>query len=552
MCIFAKIKDLQLNLQSNPVDHRGRRTVGDRRTRRGSIIGIGGEVSGFQTGRIVKPNFQTQGRTMRRRTFLKAGAGTLATSLLIGNPNSSTLFAASPASTAAALGQSYPSQQPLTAHPAADWFRDAKFGIYFHWGPYCVPAYDNEWYSRNMYVKGSAAYKYHVATYGGPEKFGYKDFIPQFTAQKFDADEWADLFKRSGARFAGPVAEHADGWSNWDSKLTRWNAAKMGPRKDITGLMAAAVRKRNMKFIATFHHQWLWGWYPTMDKTVDCSNPEYAGLYGPAVPPSAFTRNRPAPSPEFCELWLAKVEEVVDKYQPDLIWFDSRLSIIGDRYRQEMLAYYYGKEPSWGRSVVVTCKNGDFPAGASVPDLERGRMEKLADVPWLTDTAICNRSWCHIQNPDYKSAKTLVHTLSISSARMAACSWTFAQPLRRNPPATAGTLAGDGQMAEGQRRGDLRNTALEGFRRRPHARQRGPFPRGCSLAVHRRRHPLYDQGRRALCYRARAPPNTPVPSSRCRFRPAKFSPVRLLGFRQTPLEADRRGADGYTAGKYGF
>ena len=344
---------------------------------------------------------------MRRRTFLKAGAGTVAASLFAGNPHSSALHAASPA---AAPGRNDPARKTVPRHPVADWFRDAKFGIYFHWGPYSVPAYDNEWYSRNMYVKGSAAYKHHVATYGGPEKFGYKDFIPLFTAEKFDAEEWADLFARSGARFAGPVAEHADGWSNWDSKLTRWNAARMGPKKDITGLMAAAVRKRNMKFIATFHHQWLWGWYPTMDKTVDCSNPEYAGLYGPAVPPSAF-RNHPAPSPEFCELWLAKIKEVVDNYQPDLIWFDSRLAIIGEGYRQEMLAYYYSKESAWGRNLVVTCKNGDLPAGASVTDLERGRMEKLADVPWLTDTAICNRSWCHIQNPDYKSAKTLVHTL---------------------------------------------------------------------------------------------------------------------------------------------
>jgi alpha-L-fucosidase len=310
-----------------------------------------------------------------------------------------------------APGRNDPAQKPVTQHPVAEWFRDAKFGIYFHWGPYSVPAYENEWYSRNMYVKGSAAYKYHVAKYGGPEKFGYKDFIPQFTAEKFDADEWADLFERAGARFAGPVAEHADGWSNWDSKLTPWNAARMGPKKDITGLMAAAVRKRNMKFLATFHHQWLWGWYPTMDKTVDCCKPEYSGLYGPAVPPSAFDRNNPLPSTAFCDLWLAKVNEVVDKYQPDLIWFDSRLSIIGERYRQDMLAHYYGKEPSWGKCVVVTCKNGDLPAGASVLDLERGRMEKLADAPWLTDTAICNRSWCHIQDPDYKSAKTLVHTL---------------------------------------------------------------------------------------------------------------------------------------------
>ena len=298
-----------------------------------------------------------------------------------------------------------------TAHPAATWFRDAKFGIYFHWGPYSVPAYDNEWYSRNMYVKGSAAYKYHVAKYGGPEKFGYKDFIPQFTAEKFDADDWADLFQRAGARFTGPVAEHADGWSNWDSQLTRWNSVRMGPKRDITGLMAAAVRKRNMKFIATFHHQWLWGWYPTWDKTLDCSHPEYSGLYGPAVPPSAWDRNNPPPNAEFCGLWLAKVKEVVDKYQPDLIWFDSRLAIINEKYRREMLDYYYGKEAAWGKSLVVTCKNGDLPATASVTDLERGRMEKLTDEPWLTDTAICNRSWCHIQNPDYKSATTLIHTL---------------------------------------------------------------------------------------------------------------------------------------------
>jgi alpha-L-fucosidase len=345
---------------------------------------------------------------MRRRTFLKAGAGTLAGSLFTGELNAGALCAAAPAATS---GRSDPAWKAVPPHPVAEWFRDAKFGIYFHWGPYSVPAYDNEWYSRNMYVKGSVAYKYHVAHYGGPEKFGYKDFIPQFTAEKFDAAEWAELFQRAGARFAGPVAEHADGWSNWDSQLTAWNAAKMGPKKDITGLMAAAVRRRDMKFIATFHHQWLWGWYPTMDKTVDCSNPAYAGLYGPAVPPSAFTRNRPAPSPEFCALWLAKVKEVVDRYQPDLIWFDSRLSIIGQGYRQAMLAYYYGKEPSWGRNVVVTCKNYDLPADASVLDLERGRMETLADAPWLTDTAICNRSWSHIQNPDYKSAKTLVHTL---------------------------------------------------------------------------------------------------------------------------------------------
>jgi hypothetical protein len=101
---------------------------------------------------------------------------------------------AKPAAGSIAPERNHFTRKPVTRHTVAEWFRDAKFGIYFHWGPYCVPAYDNEWYSRNMYVKGSAAYKYHVAKYGGPEKFGYKDFIPGFTAEKFDADQWADLF----------------------------------------------------------------------------------------------------------------------------------------------------------------------------------------------------------------------------------------------------------------------------------------------------------------------------------------------------------------------
>ena len=262
-----------------------------------------------------------------------------------------------------------------------------------------------------MYVKGSAAYKYHVAKYGGPEKFGYKDFIPQFTAEKFDADEWADLFARAGARFAGPVAEHADGWSNWDSKLTRWNAAKMGPKKDITGPHGGGRPQTQHEVHRHLPPSMAMGLVSDHGQDGRLLQSGVLRSLRPGRPAQRICMEYPAAKPRVLRLWLAKVNEVVDKYQPDLIWFDSRLSIIGERYRQDMLAYYYGKEPSWGKNVVVTCKNGDLPAEASVTDLERGRMEKLADVPWLTDTAICNRSWCHIQNPDYKSAKTLVHTL---------------------------------------------------------------------------------------------------------------------------------------------
>src|SRR5579871_6932787 len=123
----------------------------------------------------------------------------------------------------------------LAAYRTPDWFSDAKFGIFLHWGVYSVPAFANEWYSRNMYVKGSPAYEYHRAVYGPQDKFGYKDFIPKFTAEKFDAATWVDLFVRAGARYVVPVAEHCDGFAMYDSDFTAWDAARMGPKRDIVG-----------------------------------------------------------------------------------------------------------------------------------------------------------------------------------------------------------------------------------------------------------------------------------------------------------------------------
>jgi alpha-L-fucosidase len=139
-------------------------------------------------------------------------------------------------------------------NPAPEWFRDAKFGIYFHWGVYSVPAFGSEWYPRNMYRKDSPEYKHHVEVYGDPAQFGYHDFVPMFKAEKFDADEWAELFEKAGARFARPVAEHHDGFSMWASELTPWNVKDMGPKRDITGELARAIRKRGLRFITTFHH----------------------------------------------------------------------------------------------------------------------------------------------------------------------------------------------------------------------------------------------------------------------------------------------------------
>jgi len=125
-----------------------------------------------------------------------------------------------------------------------DWFRDAKFGIFIHWGVYSVPAFANEWYSRNMYVPGNAAYEHQVATYGPQSKFGYKDFIPQFKAEKFDPAAWVQLFSDAGARYVVPVAEHCDGFAMYQSDLTEWDAAEMGPHRDVVGLIAKAARAR--------------------------------------------------------------------------------------------------------------------------------------------------------------------------------------------------------------------------------------------------------------------------------------------------------------------
>jgi alpha-L-fucosidase len=300
----------------------------------------------------------------------------------------------------------------LSEHRTPRWFQDAKFGIYFHWGVFSVPAFDNEWYSRNMYIEGQRANKFHNLVYGSPSKFGYKDFIPMFRAEKFNPEEWAELFRKAGAKFAGPVAEHADGFSMWDSEVNEWNAARMGPRRDVVGELSRAIRNEGLTFIATLHHQWLWGWYPTMDKSLDCSNPEYAGLYGSPAPGSPFDyKNSPLPPQEFQNTFEAKTREVIDRYHPSLIYFDSRLNIIDERHLSRLISYYYKQAEQWHQEVTVTYKEKDLPAGAGTLDVERGRLGELVPFNWLTDDAIDWKSWCNVQNPSYKSADRIIDQL---------------------------------------------------------------------------------------------------------------------------------------------
>src|SRR5580658_9203978 len=152
-----------------------------------------------------------------------------------------------------------PDWNSLSQYRVPDWYRDAKFGIFIHWGVYAVPAFGSEWYPRQMYQQGSAEFKHHVETYGPQNKFGYKDFIPMFKAEKFDPDAWADLFEKAGAKYVVPVAEHHDGFAMYKTTLSKWNAAEMGPHRDILGELSAEIRRKGLIFGLSSHrieHWW--------------------------------------------------------------------------------------------------------------------------------------------------------------------------------------------------------------------------------------------------------------------------------------------------------
>ena len=289
-----------------------------------------------------------------------------------------------------------------------EWFRDAKFGLFFHWGPYSVPAYNNEWYSRNMYAKKNSINKYHVEKYGKVSEFGYKDFYPMMTGAKFDAAEWAEIVERSGAKYAGPVTEHSDNFSMWDSKVNEINCVNYGPKRDIFGECAREFRKRNIKVLATFHHQWLWGWFMSTDPDADVYDPANEKYYWKALP---LETNRYAPyrlpDEEFNKMWIDKVNEVVDKYHPDVLYFDSRTNIIDEKYRQDMTEHFYRND-----NTVLTYKQEDFPEGIGVYDIECGSFKEAREFPWQTDDRLeDNVTWCMVQNPKYKPAIRIVHQL---------------------------------------------------------------------------------------------------------------------------------------------
>lgn len=314
-----------------------------------------------------------------------------------------------------------PTWESLKQYTIPEWYINAKFGIFIHWGPYCVPAYGNEWYPRRMYLEGTDFYEHHKKVWGDHTEFGYKDFIPLFKAEKFDADEWVQLFKEAGAKFIMPVAEHHDGFPMYDSDLTEWCASKMGPERDVVGELAEATRKEGLVFAVSSHRAEHW-WFMDGGRKFpsDVQDPANEGLYGPAVEASPEMRSeewkskdwQPRPNAKFLEDWLARCCEVVDKYQPQVVWFDWWIEqAVFEPYLQRFAAYYYNRGEEWGKGVAINHKFNSYPEGVAVFDVERGQLSDTRKFFWQNDTSVSKNSWGYIEDHDYKSAGDIIADL---------------------------------------------------------------------------------------------------------------------------------------------
>ena len=305
-----------------------------------------------------------------------------------------------------------PNWQSLSKHQTPEWFRDAKFGIYTHWGPNTV-ADENasgdwaQWFGMRMYMTSNPTFEYSKKTFGDQHVFGYKDFIPMFRGEKFDAKVWAQLFEDAGAKFAGPVAIHHDNFAMWDSKLTKWNSAQMGPKRDVVGELEKEIKARNMYFMTSFHHAYAWAYYENAFE-YDAANSAYAGLY-------TMPHEKGAPETEaFKKLWLDKIKEVVIKYKPSLIWFDMDFNDnLKDIDRQKMFAFYYNWANRQKIKGVVTQKGEDVHKHTGVLDFERGKEERITPYPWLTDDSMKGDSWFYQKSDtSWKSPNDLISFLS--------------------------------------------------------------------------------------------------------------------------------------------
>ena len=310
--------------------------------------------------------------------------------------------------------------ESLSYHRTPDWYVRSKLGIFIHWGIYSVPAFGNEWYSRNMYDPAHREFQHHRDTYGDQKTFGYKDFIPDFKGENFDPKAWVALFKTAGARFVLPVAEHHDGFAMYDTAFNRWNAVNMGPKRDVIGQLKQASEEAGLTFCASTHraeHYFFMNMGRTFDS--DVNDPAYADFYGPAVyrpewgseklGETTETPSSIGPTEEWLKDWMVRTCELIDRYQPKVLYFDWWIQNHAFKpYLKKIAAYYYNRAEQWGQEVTINYKREAFAPGTATFDVERGALSGISPVPWQTCTAIGKNSWGYTRDNEFKSSRQII------------------------------------------------------------------------------------------------------------------------------------------------
>jgi alpha-L-fucosidase len=315
-----------------------------------------------------------------------------------------------------ARGMFKPTWESLRQFKTPAWLVDGKFGIFIHWGLYSVPAFANEWYARNMYQKDSKEYKHHVETWGEHTKFGYKDFIPLFSAPNFSAETWADLFREAGAKYVVPVAEHHDGFQMYKSDLCRFNAAEMGPKRDVLGELHASFDARGLVRGLSSHRVEHW-WFMNggRDFPSDVLDPNYAEFYGPMGQSPEDNENKiysGGITQEFMDDWLARCVELVDNYRPKIIYFDWWIKINPMReHLKRFVAYYYNRGREWGEEVAIVYKVEGLEPDMAVFDVERGQLADIRTPFWQSDTALARNSWGYTEDQVWKDPDEIIGDL---------------------------------------------------------------------------------------------------------------------------------------------
>ena len=317
-------------------------------------------------------------------------------------------------------------RESLQAYRIPEWFRDAKFGIWAHWGPQSATE-AGDWYARNMYMQGSAQYRFHLEHYGHPTKVGFKDVIPTFKADQWDPAHLMDLYVKAGAKYFVSMGVHHDNFDMWNSKYQpRWNAAKSGPMKDIVGIWKQEARKRGLRFGVSEHLSNSFDWFATAhgsDKTgeyagvpYDGINPEFADLYHSYKDmPADFAQTAQAMGRVAPDVWKTeyfnRIKDLIDQHQPDLLYTDGGIPF--ENYGLSLVAHHYNvsARAHHGKveAIYTSKRREDCAMGTCALDLERGIVDQIWPDPWQTDTCIGN--WHYKKGIQYKTPKRVVDML---------------------------------------------------------------------------------------------------------------------------------------------